>query len=133
VQSRRDRAGGTTLPKLAAVLRQADQRHHLQPPGSWCARGTQAGAGEDPAGYPRHKLFQKLSANHGYLKLREHLGSVVAIMIFSSTRDEFKARPDLLHPTYDGQGRFDLDLPDPGAGFRVQGPATPPAGTTLGT
>ncbi len=37
-------------------------------------------AQRNDAGRPTHKYFQRLTANMGYPKLREHLGAVVAIM-----------------------------------------------------
>ena len=38
----------------------------------------------DAQGRPKHKLFQRLTENVGYPKLREHLGSVVTLMKLSS-------------------------------------------------
>lgn len=64
---------------------------------------------KSPAGTPRHKLFQRLSTNHGYPKLREHLGSVVTLMKLSDDWDDFKAKLDLLHPAYD-DAVLDLDI-----------------------
>ena len=53
-----------------------------------------------PNGRPGHKYFQKLVSNIGYPKLREHLGSVVAIMKLSKDYPEFKQHLDRLHPSY---------------------------------
>lgn len=52
------------------------------------------------AGRPKHKLFQKLTSNVGYPKLREHLGSVVSIMKLSDSWSDFMAKLDRLHPRY---------------------------------
>lgn len=54
----------------------------------------------DDEGRPRHKYFQKLTANVGYPKLREHLGSVVTLMRLSNNYDDFKEKLDLIHPSY---------------------------------
>jgi hypothetical protein len=51
-------------------------------------------------GRPKAKLFQSLTANIGYPKLREHLGSVVTIMKFSSDWQDFTRKLDRLHPRY---------------------------------
>lgn len=48
----------------------------------------------------RHRLFQRLTTNVGYPKLREHLGSVVTIMKLSSGWNDFKVKLDRLHPRY---------------------------------
>ena len=52
------------------------------------------------SGNRRHKLFQRLTANVGYPKLREHLGSVVAVMKLSSSWDQFMGHLNRLHPRY---------------------------------
>ena len=54
----------------------------------------------DGDGRPRHKYFQKLTANIGYPKLREHLGSVVTLMRLSSNYEDFKGKLDQIHPAY---------------------------------
>lgn len=51
-------------------------------------------------GKPKHKLFQRLTANIGYPKLREHLGSVVTLMKLSDDWDDFKSKLDQIHPKY---------------------------------
>jgi hypothetical protein len=48
----------------------------------------------------KHRFFQWLTANIGYPKLREHLGSVVAIMKLSSNWHDFVAKLDRLHPRF---------------------------------
>jgi hypothetical protein len=55
---------------------------------------------KNDAGRPKHKFFQHLTTNLGYPKLREHLGSVVAIMKLSDTWDDFVRKLDRLHPRY---------------------------------
>lgn len=61
------------------------------------------------SGQPRHKLFQRLTANVGYPKLREHLGSVVTLMKLSDDWSDFKVKLDRLHPKY---GQDTLPLAD---------------------
>lgn len=46
------------------------------------------------------KLFQRLTQNVGYPKLREHLGSVVTMMRLSKTWHDFMGKLDELHPRY---------------------------------
>jgi P63C domain len=52
------------------------------------------------SGRRKHKNFQWLTSNVGYPKLREHLGSVVAIMKLSADWYDFRAKLDRLHPRY---------------------------------
>jgi len=49
-------------------------------------------------GRKKHKYFQRLTSNVGYPKLREHLGSVVAIMKLSGNWNDFVGKIDRLHP-----------------------------------
>jgi P63C domain len=51
-------------------------------------------------GNPRDKLFQRLTSNIGYPKLREHLGSVVTIMKLSRDWKEFMEKLDRIHTRY---------------------------------
>ena len=51
-------------------------------------------------GKTKHKLFQKLTQNIGYPKLREHLGSVVTIMKLSDDYADFRSKMDRIHPIY---------------------------------
>ena len=46
------------------------------------------------------KLFQHLTSELGYPKLREHLGSVVTLMKLSNDWADFKAKLDLIHPSF---------------------------------
>jgi hypothetical protein len=46
------------------------------------------------------KMFQHLTGGIGYPKLREHLGSVVTLMKLSRDWQDFKAKLDLIHPSY---------------------------------
>lgn len=62
-------------------------------------------------GRPKHKLFQKLTSNTGYLALREHLGSVVTLMRLSEDWDEFKDHLDRMHP------KWTTDVPIEGLDF----------------
>lgn len=55
------------------------------------------------AGRPTAKYFQKLTANKGYPKLREHLGAVMAIMKLSGDYHDFIRKLDMIHPRYGQQ------------------------------
>jgi len=57
----------------------------------------------------KHKLFQRLTSNIGYPKLREHLGSVVAIMSLSNDWHDFMRKLDRLHPRYNETMLLPLD------------------------
>jgi hypothetical protein len=46
-------------------------------------------------------LFQRLTANKGYPKLREHLGAVVTMMQLSDNWHDFMAKLDRLRPRLD--------------------------------
>ena len=54
-------------------------------------------------GRHKYKLFQHLTTNVGYPKLREHLGSVVAIMKLSDGWHDFTEKLNRLHPRYGAQ------------------------------
>jgi hypothetical protein len=62
------------------------------------------------SGRPKHKLFQRLTANRGYPKLIYHLGQVVATMKSSSEYKEFIRKLDQIRPRY-GQ-TMQLPFPD---------------------
>lgn len=53
------------------------------------------------SGRHKHKLFQRLTQNKGYPKLREHLGAVVTMMQLSSSWHDFVAKLDRLRPRLD--------------------------------
>lgn len=63
-----------------------------------------------PAGNAKHKLFQRLTDNVGYPKLREHLGSVVTLMKLSQDWDDFKGKLEAIHPVLDGQAMLDVSI-----------------------
>lgn len=65
-----------------------------------------------PAGNPRHKLFQRLTSDQGYPKLREHLGSVVTLMKLSDDWDGFMGKLERIHPKYGDPTLFDLPNDD---------------------
>lgn len=68
--------------------------------------------GRGSNGTKKHKLFQRLTQNVGYPKLREHLGSVVTLMKLSTNWDDFKTKLDELHPKTEGsQAVLPLDIP----------------------
>ncbi len=60
-------------------------------------------------GRSRDKLFQRLTSNLGYPKLREHLGAVVAVMRLSSSWHDFLSKMDRLYPRYDEQPRLPFE------------------------
>lgn len=64
--------------------------------------------GKTSAGKP--KLFQLLTENVGYPKLREHLGSVVTLMKLSTDWDDFKHKLDTIHPVPDGQEMLEISV-----------------------
>jgi hypothetical protein len=53
------------------------------------------------SGRLRGKLFQRLTQNKGYPKLREHLGAVVTMMQLSNNWHDFMAKLDRLRPRLD--------------------------------
>ncbi|MCH8849734.1 MAG: P63C domain-containing protein [Chloroflexi bacterium] len=55
---------------------------------------------KDDDGRSKHKLFQRLTQNLGYPKLREHLGSVVTLMKLSSNWGDFSGKLERFHPRY---------------------------------
>ena len=50
------------------------------------------------SGRRKHKYFQRLTANLGYPKLREHLGSVVTLMKLSRDWQDFSIKLNQIHP-----------------------------------
>jgi hypothetical protein len=73
---------------------------------------------KDDEGRPKHKLFQRLTANPGYPKLREHLSSVVTIMKLSDDWADFRDKLDRIHPRYGDTMRLPFDdEADTGKGF----------------
>ncbi len=61
------------------------------------------------SGRAKDKLFQNLTQNKGYPKLRELLGSVVTIMDFSSDWHDFMDKLNKRHPRYGDQLLLPLD------------------------
>jgi hypothetical protein len=55
---------------------------------------------KNEAGRHKQKLFQRLTTNVGYPKLREHLGGVIAAMKLSNTYLDFIEKLDRLYPRY---------------------------------
>lgn len=64
------------------------------------------------SGRHKDKLFQRLTMNLGYPKLREHLGSVVTMMKLSRDWHDFKGKIDRLHPRYNETLPLPLDYKD---------------------
>jgi hypothetical protein len=69
------------------------------------------------SGRPKHKLFQKLTTNIGYPKLREHMGSVVTLMKLSKNWDDFRLKLDQIHPRIGDTIPLPLDDYEPGRGL----------------
>jgi len=69
------------------------------------------------SGRYKDKLFQRLTSNVGYPKLREHLGSVVTIMKLSDDWPEFKQKLDQLHPRFGETMPIPFDEQDLGRGL----------------
>ncbi len=67
-------------------------------------------------GRPKHKLFQRLTANTGYPKLREHLGSVVTLMKLSKDWPDFHLKLDMIHPRVGDTMMLPFDLTDDSEG-----------------
>jgi hypothetical protein len=65
---------------------------------------------KDTVGRNKTKLFQMLTANKGYPKLREHLGAVIATMNLSSNWHDFKMKMDRHYPRFDTATQYSLDL-----------------------
>lgn len=63
-------------------------------------------------GKAKHKLFQKLTQNVGYPKLREHLGSVVTLMKLSDDYNEFRLKLDRIHPPFGKTLALPFDQPE---------------------
>lgn len=53
------------------------------------------------SGRHKNKLFQRLTQNKGYPKLREHLGATITMMQLSSNWHDFMAKLDRLRPRQD--------------------------------
>ncbi len=68
-------------------------------------------------GRPTHKYFQRLTANVGYPKLREHLGAVVALMKLSSTYADFLDKLDRVSPRYGQNWLLPFNDPQPDSGM----------------
>jgi hypothetical protein len=54
-----------------------------------------------PSGRHKNKLFQRLTQNRGYPKLKEHLGAVLTMMQLSNNWHDFQAKLDRLRPKQD--------------------------------
>ncbi len=55
---------------------------------------------KDEKGRYKQKLFQRLTADVGHPKLREHLASIVTLMKISPNYDQFERLLDQVHPKY---------------------------------
>ncbi len=68
-------------------------------------------------GKPKDRLFQRLTTNAGYPKLREHLGSVVTLIKISTDWDAFKAHLNRIHPRFDETIPIDFEHEDGQSGL----------------
>jgi P63C domain len=75
----------------------------------------------DDKGRTKHRYFQRLTTNHGYPRLREHLGSVVTVMKLSKDWQDFIDKLDMLHPRY-GETLMLPFADDDGTGLQLQSP-----------
>ena len=67
---------------------------------------------KNEVGKGRDKLFQRLTSNIGYPKLREHLGAVVATMRLSSDWHDFTQKLDKYYPRYEGATQLSFEYPN---------------------
>jgi P63C domain len=72
---------------------------------------------KDEEGRPKHKLFQRLTTNIGYPKLREHLGSVVTLMKLSADWADFQNKLDRIHPRFGDTMMLPFDQDDDSEGL----------------
>ncbi|MEO8002229.1 MAG: P63C domain-containing protein [Arenimonas sp.] len=69
---------------------------------------------KDEKGRRKHKFFQKLTPEIGNPKLREHMASVLTIMKLSDNYQDFHAKLDRIHPTYNQTLNLPLDIGNTG-------------------
>jgi hypothetical protein len=76
---------------------------------------------DEVTGRRKHKHFRWLTTNVGYLKLREHLGAVIATLKLSGDWFDFKAKLDKNCPRVWNPTRLSVDFgddePDTGKGL----------------
>lgn len=63
-------------------------------------------------GRAKERYHQRLTANLGYPKLREHLGSIVTLMRLSESWPEFMALVNRMHPRWDTNLPLPIDYED---------------------
>src|SRR5262249_41859626 len=71
----------------------------------------------DEKGRRKHKYFQRLTNNHGYPKLLEHLGSFVTLMKLSDNYNDFLLKLDRIHPRIGDTIPLPIDFDDDGKGI----------------
>lgn len=67
-----------------------------------------------PSGRRKHQYFRRLSDDVGHPKLREHLASVVTVMMLSNTYDDFLSKLDRVKPRYGETLPLPFDIPETG-------------------
>jgi hypothetical protein len=65
---------------------------------------------KNESGRHKNKLFQRLTTNTGYPKLREHLGRVIGTMENSKDWPDFKAKLDKKYPRFDTPSQYTFEL-----------------------
>jgi hypothetical protein len=71
----------------------------------------------DDSGRAKDKLFQRLTTNVGYPKLRERLGSVVTLTKLSSDWADFRNKLDKIHPCFGDTIMLPFEDGDTGTGL----------------
>lgn len=67
-----------------------------------------------PSGRRKYQYFRRLSDDVGHPKLREHLASVVTVMMLSNTYDDFLSKLDRVKPRYGETLPLPFDIPETG-------------------
>ena len=67
-----------------------------------------------PSGRRKHQYFRRLTENLGHPKLREHLASVVTVMMLSDNYEDFIVKLDRVKPRYGETMPMPLDSPKSG-------------------
>ncbi|WP_294536937.1 P63C domain-containing protein [uncultured Rhodoblastus sp.] len=67
-----------------------------------------------PSGRRKHQYFRRLTENLGHPKLREHLASVITVMMLSDTYDDFMVKLDRVKPRYGETMALPFDSPTTG-------------------
>jgi hypothetical protein len=66
------------------------------------------------SGRRKHQYFRRLTEEVGHPKLREHLASVITVMVLSDGYDDFISKLDRVRPRYGETIALPLDVPKTG-------------------